>query len=202
MDTCNAVYRLFRTAFFAGQPVRGRPLKIDIAADAKPTRARLRKYCQEQRDFLAKFVSQLFKPEMAYYNHSAGWACAPLLVPKLGTAGFVLTVDFRPINSFTVKHQYPIPNLELKLKRTAGSKFFALFDLSHGYWKLLLENFLQECQFLITLAGTYTSTRVLYQTTNAIMFLKATSASILPEALRANILSFLVDILIHATSIE
>lgn len=99
---------------------------------------------------------------MNYFNPSAAWACAPLLLPKPGTEGFGFTVDLRPINNFTVKQEYPMPNLKLEMAKTAGSKFSALVALSHGYWLLLLKKSSQECQSLITTDVIYKFTRVLH----------------------------------------
>ena len=90
---------------------------------------------------------------MAYSNPTSPWACAPLLVPKPGPARFRFTVDLRPVNAFTVKHQYPMPNLEHELTKLSASKYFAPFDLSNGYWQLALDKEAQALQSFITPDG-------------------------------------------------
>lgn len=76
---------------------------------------------------------------MAYANPSSPWASTPLIVPKHGPAHFRFTIDLRPGSRYTAKHQYPMPNIEQKLPKLAGSRFFATFDLSHAYWQFSLD---------------------------------------------------------------
>lgn len=53
---------------------------------------------------------------------------------RFADARFRFTVDLRPVNKFTVKHQYPMPNLELT--KVSDSQYYATFDLSHCYCSL------------------------------------------------------------------
>ena len=43
-------------------------------------------------------------------------------------------VDFRSLNSDTVKDTYPLPNVEDILDRVKGSRYFSQLDLASGYW--------------------------------------------------------------------
>ena len=112
---------VFRTSFSSGPAAKFPPLKIDITADAKPVKVRLRNYSQDQREFLKELVDKLVRTGMAYPNPTSRWACAPLLVPKQGPTRFRFTVDLRPINTYTVKHQFPMPNLENELTKLGSS---------------------------------------------------------------------------------
>lgn len=136
---------IFRTSLSSGPPAKVEPLRIELSPDAKPTRVHLQNYSQEQRAFLVRSVTLLVAAGMAYFNPSAAWACALLLVPKDGPSIFRFTVFPRPINRFTLKHQFPMPNLEHELAKLAKSLYFAIYDLSHGYWQLPLAKCSQEC---------------------------------------------------------
>lgn len=46
---------IFRTSLSSGPPAQVKTLKIQLTSDAPPVRVRLRKYSQDQRNFLAKF---------------------------------------------------------------------------------------------------------------------------------------------------
>lgn len=189
---------VFRTAFSAGPPARLRPLKIDLTPDAVPVKVRLRNYSQDQRDFLKKFVSNLVYNDMAYPNPTSSWACAPLLVPKPGSdVRYRFTVDLRPVNKFTVKHQFPMPNLEHELTRLSESRYYATFDLSHCYWQLELDESSRSLQSFITPDGVYSPTRVLHGTTNAVTHLQSALSEILPTSLSSHFLHWLDDILLH-----
>lgn len=193
---------LFRTSFSSGPPADIPPLKVDLVPDARPVRVRLRNYSQEQREFLSNMVNKLVENGLAYPNPTSPWASAPLLVPKPGPAKFRFTVDLRPINRFTVKHQFPMPNIEQELTKVAGSVHFGTFDLSHCYWQLPLHRSSQSSQSFITPDGIYSPTRVLHGTTNAVMFLQSTISSNIPADLRPHILFWLDDILLHSRTID
>ena len=192
---------IFRTSFSAGPAAKLPPLKIDLTPDAKPVKVRLRKYSQEQKEFMRDFVNDLVANGMAYPNPTSIWACAPLLVPKPG-ARSRFTVVLQPVNVFTVRHHFPMPNLEHELSGLAGAVYFANFYMSHGYWQLLLALLSQECQSFITPDGIFTPTNVLHGTTNAVSHLQSSLTGIILNDLMDSILISLDDILLHAPTVE
>ena len=175
---------VFRISFSSGPPARIRPLRIELTPNAQPVRVRLRNYSQEQKEFLSEMVAKLVRHGMAYANPTSAWACAPLVVHKPGPTKFRFTVDLRPINKFTVKHQYPMPNLEQELTTLSNSRFYATFDLSHGYWQLELDKDSQALQSFVTPDGIYSPTRVLHGTTNAVAHLQSSLAEVLPKNIK------------------
>ena len=139
---------------------------------------------------------------MACPNPSSQWASAPLLVPKHGPVPFRFTVDLRPVNKFTIRHQYPMPNLEQELTKLSGSKYFANFDFSHAYWQLPLHPDSQSLHSFITPDGVFSPTRILHGTTNAVMHLQSSVEAILKTSLKRNTLLWLNDILIFSSTID
>lgn len=202
-DMKDLVY-LFKDVFLiglsSGPPATLKPLEIELVPDAKPVKVKLRKYSQEQKTFLSEFVSELISKGMLYPNPTASWAAAPLLVPKPGPTKFRFTVDLRPVNKYTVKYQYPMPNIEFELHRLAKATCFATFDLSHGYWQLPLHPDSQALQSFITPDGVYSPTRVLHGTTNAVAYLQSSLASVFSDDLKKSLLAWLDDILGFAIS--
>lgn len=203
-DQLKNLVHSFKGIFFiglsGGPPAKLKPLEIELAPDAKPIKVKLRKYSQEQKCFLSNFVSELMEKGMLYPNPTAAWAAAPLLVPKPGPAKFRFTVDLRPVNKYTLKHQYPMPNIEFELHRLTKATCFATFDLSHGYWQLPLHPDSQALQSFITPDGVYSPTRVLHGTTNAVAHLQSSLASVFSEELKKSVLAWLDDILGFAVS--
>lgn len=103
----------------------------------------------------------------------SAWAAASLLVPKPGPEKFRFTVYLRPVNKFTIEHYFPMPNIGQELTLLVGSKYFASFDLSHGYWQLPLDKASVPLQSFITPEGIYSPTRVLHGTMNAVTHLQS-----------------------------
>jgi hypothetical protein len=170
---------IWRLSLCPGPPAKLPPLTINLQPDAIPVRVKLRRYPQEQRDFLKSFVDQLVSSGLAYRNASSTWCSAALLVPKPGPARFRFTVDLRPVNKQTVPLAWPMPHIESELSRLQGSTYFATFDLSHGYWQLELAPESQECQSFITPDGVFSPTRVLHGTSNAVLHLQAALQGVL-----------------------
>ena len=193
---------VFRTSFSSGPPAKVRPLRIELTPDARPVMVRHRNCSEEQREFLSDMVAKLVGNGKAFPNPTSAWACAPLLVPKPGPARFRFTVDPRPVNKFTVKHQYPMLNLDHELTKLGGSRFFATFDLSHGYWQFELEPDSRPLQSFITPDGIYSPTRVLHGTTNAVTHLQSSLVEIIPDDLKDKILRGLDDILLHDRTVK
>lgn len=63
------------------------------------------------------------------------WASKIVLVKKPdGSESFC--VDYRKVNNVTIKDSFPMPNIESKLNKLYGSKFFSSLDCASGYWQM------------------------------------------------------------------
>jgi Reverse transcriptase (RNA-dependent DNA polymerase) len=101
-----------------------------------------------------------------------------------------------PVNKQTVPTAWPMPHIESELSTVSGSKCFATFDLSDGYWQLALDLSFQECQSFITPDGIYSPTRVLHGTRNAVSHLQSCMQEIL-KPLRGSLLARLDYIMLY-----
>ena len=66
--------------------------------------------------------------------HSA-WQSPTLLVRKKNQE-FRFCVDYRKLNSISVKDKFPIPRIEIILQSLRGAKRFTTLDLKSGYWQI------------------------------------------------------------------
>lgn len=139
---------------------------------------------------------------MVNSNPTSPWSSAPLLVHKPGPDKFRFTVELRSVNRFTIQHQFPMPNVEQETHSLPGSRCYATFDLSHGYWQLPLDKSSQSSQPFIRTDGIYSPTRVSYGSTNTMMYFQSTLASQLPSDLRCQIPYWLDNVLLYAESLD
>ena len=187
---------IFRLKLGHDPPARVPPLRIRLADDAKPVRAKCRNYTPPQRQFLKEKVDELLQLGLVRRNNESRWACAPLIVPKKGPELFRFTVDLRPLNSQTITHAWPMPHLEAISAQLSEDICFATIDLCHCYWQFPVSEESQELQSFITPEGVYTPTRILHGLTNAVAHVQSTVSQICIP-IRDQILQWIDDMLIH-----
>lgn len=129
---------VFHVSFSAGSSANITPLKTELTSDARPVRTQLRNYTQQQWASFTDMVNSLLRHETVYPNPTSPLACARLLVPKPAPFRFRFMVYIRPVNKFTVRHQFPMPNLEHELTKLYDSCCYVTFDISQDYWHLFL----------------------------------------------------------------
>ena len=66
------------------------------------------------------------------------WSSPVVLVPKPDNS-WRFCVDYRAVNSKTIRPAYPMPYVDDALDKLAGYKYYFNLDLITGYWQLLME---------------------------------------------------------------
>jgi len=67
---------------------------------------------------------------------SSEWAAATLFPPKKPrSTEFRMVYNFKPINKYTIKSNYPIYNMDKVLHTVVslGKKVFSVYDTANGY---------------------------------------------------------------------
>jgi hypothetical protein len=105
----------------------GRPL---------PFRLMYRLFPLEYQD-LKKQVTKFLKDGILEVSQSP-YGAAVLFVPKPNGRGLRLCVDYRALNSITVKNRCTIPRIDDVLDAVAKSAYFTLLGLTSGYHQILI----------------------------------------------------------------
>jgi hypothetical protein len=82
-------------------------------------------------------VTKFLKNGILEVSQSPYGACV-LFVPKPNGRGLRLCVDYRALNSITVKNRCTIPRIDDLLDAVAGSSYFTSLDLTSGYHQILI----------------------------------------------------------------
>ena len=107
--------------------------RIDTG-DARPFKQQLRRHPMSHLDVIDDQVETMLKTGVCEPSTSP-WASNVVLVKKSdGTLRFC--VDYRQLNSMTVKDSYPLPRIDTCFDALGGAKYFSTLDLRQGYWQV------------------------------------------------------------------
>lgn len=118
---------------------------IELKADAgpPPSRPPYRLSPLEREELQRQLIKML---ELGHIRPSTSPYGAPVLfVPKktvdktTGKPEFRMCIDYRALNSQTVKDSYPMPRIDDLLDRLNGAKFFTALDLTNAYGQVPME---------------------------------------------------------------
>lgn len=85
---------------------------------------------------------------------NAPWA-APVLLAKKANGGLRFCVDYRKLNSITVKDRYPLPLIEETLTRIGKAKIFTKLDIRQAFHRLRLAPEHEDLSAFRTRYGAY-----------------------------------------------
>ena len=126
--------------------------------DATPVKHKLRKtpygFEKEEEAYLNKLLeAKVIQPS------NSEWASAPVFVRKRdGSVRYCL--DFRDLNSKTVKDSFPLPNIDDCLATLSGSWYFSTLDLTSGFYQIKLNEEDRKKTAFVTKYGLFEHTRM------------------------------------------
>ena len=84
------------------------------------------------------------------------------MVPKKKKGEWRVCIDFRALNDATESQSWTIPNIQLMLQRLGDKrpKYFAVMDLTSGYWQAPMAEESKQFTAFRTARGTYRWKRV------------------------------------------
>ena len=112
-------------------PARPCDHRIHLKPNTEPVAVRPYRYPQLQKDELeaqctTMMAQGIIRPSTSPFS-------APVLLVKKQDATWRFCVDYRALNSCTVKDKFPIPVVEELLDELHGAQFFTKLDLKSGY---------------------------------------------------------------------
>ena len=122
-----------------GEPVTGRSKSVQHEIEinnARPVRCGPRRLAPAGLRREQDCVREMLSGGQIERNDSP-WASPVVLVTKKdGSTRFC--VDYRRLNSLTVKDAYPLPRIDDSLRLLGNQQWFSTMDLASGYWQVAM----------------------------------------------------------------
>jgi hypothetical protein len=173
---------------------------IELMPGAGPVAKSPYRMSSDELDELKKQLKKLL--EQGFVQPSASpWGSPVLFVEKKdGTKR--MCIDYRTLNSMTIKNKYPLPRIEDLLDRLKKAKFFSKIDLRSGYHQMKIrEKDIPKTAFT-TRYGLFEFVVVSFGLTNAPAFFIDFMNKVFMEELDRFVLVFVDNILIYFETTE
>jgi transposase InsO family protein len=174
--------------------------RIELVPGSAPASRPMGRMSPKELDELKTQLQEL--SEMGFIQPSKSPFGAPVLFVKKKDGSMRLCVDYRALNSITIKNRYPLPRIDELFDRLQGAKVFSKIDLRSGYHQIRIHpNDVSKTAFR-TRYGHFEFLVLPFGLTNAPATFMHLMHQIFRPFLDSFVLVFLDDILIYSRNAE
>jgi hypothetical protein len=163
-----------------------------------------RQQSRQKEEAIQEFINNALKIGLIRESQSTEWS--HILVTPKPNGKFRFCVDFRLLNESTESLGWPLPNIKQMLQRigTKKSKYFAVLDLTQGYYQMAISKQSSPLTAFRTPTGLYEWVRLPMGLKGApAYFQQKMQTVVLAELIQKGICEvYLDDIIVHAKSEE
>ena len=127
---------------------------------------------------------------------------APILLVKKKDTDYRFCVDYRKLNSNTVKDRYPLPRIDDTIDALHGAQYFTTLDLASGYWQIELDEESKPKTAFTSEAGHFEFNRMPFGLQNAPSSFQRLLNTIFAEELFIFLLLFIDDLIVFSRTLK
>lgn len=169
-------------------------------SDETPFKHRARPIHPQDVDAVRKHLQDLLAAGIIRESESP--FASPIVVVRKKDNSVRLCIDFRKLNSQTIKDAYALPNLEEVFSVLTGSKWFSVLDLKSGYYQIEMEEADKHKTAFVCPQGFWEFNRMPQGITNAPSTFQRLMERCMGDLNRKEVLVFIDDLIIFSESLE
>lgn len=112
-------------------PPRSYDHAIPLHPEAVPVNSRPYRYSPQHKTEIENQVKDLLDKGLIFHSHIP--FASPVLLVKKKDGSWRFYVDYRKLNSLTIKNRFPMPIIDEILDELSRSKYFTKLDMRSGY---------------------------------------------------------------------
>ena len=140
--------------------------------------------------------------EQGVIEESVSPYAAPIVLVRKKDGSLRLCVDYRRLNSVTVKDAFPLPRIQDTLDALAGAQYFSSFDLAAGYHQIKVRAEDRFKTAFVTPFGHYQYVRCPMGLTNSPATFQRFMEYVFSDYIFITLLIYLDDILVFSKTLE
>lgn len=166
----------------------------------KPVVYRPYRLSMKEREHVRDLVKEMLDARII--RESVSEYASPIILVRKKDGNLRMCVDYRMLNSITIKERYPMPNIDDEIARLSGQAYFVTLDLTSGYYQVPISEKSRPLTSFVTPDGQYEFNRMPFGLANAPAVFQRMMHKVLGPARYDGATAYIDDILIYGKNIE